>query len=338
MVNGPTVAGGNPAAPPAPPSEIPSALRLPESVSIDVNTTRTSSSGAVLTTSTQAALVGDGSLKEFIGFSSNLVYFANRRLDGLLGPLHAITIPVSSSLKKMDQLILIGSKAYVAHLHFGNFDLDNDGVLEGCRGDTASLPLCIRIWLDDGTTEYRLLAARFDAFPTETNPGAGSLRGKDLSFSGPGAPVQVAADFNHVDPEDKFTDSFFTVLDVEANPADPAIVYGIRAFASQLGPDASAIKTTNAIDGSSQGLGRWREDDDYWSGSFHEFASGSGDPTTSFTNECAYIPSGEGVAVDFCDDRGISVGNLPFVSFPAENDVLFFNFPDSFYDVLDPAP
>lgn len=329
VVSEPTVAGGNPAAPPAPPAELPSALRLPESISIDVDTTRSSSGGAALTTTSQAALVGSGSFADFIAFSSDLVYFANQRLDGLLGPLHAITIPVSPSLHRMEMVLLVGSKAYVARLDFADFDLNGDGVTEGCPGHTAGLPLCVRVWLDDGTTEYRLLAARFDAFPTETNPGAGSLRGKDLSFSGPGAPFQVAANYDHVDPENKFTDSFFTAVDVETDPADHEIVFGIRAFASQLGPDASAVKTTNAVDDSGQGLGRWREDDDYWSGSFNEFPNASGEPTTSFANECAYIPSGEGVTVDFCDARGISVGDLPFVASPTETDVFFYDFPAS---------
>lgn len=329
VVNGPTIAGGSPAAPPAPPAELPSALRLPESISIDVDTTRSSSGGSALKTSSQSALVGDGNFSDFIAFSSNLVYFANQRLDGLLGPLHAITIPVSPSLTKMETILLIGSKGYVARLNFGDFDLNGDGLMEGCSGHTAGLPFCVRVWLDDGTTEYKLLAARFDAFPTETNSGAGSLRGKDLSFSGPGAPIQVAANYDHVDPTDKFTDAFFTAMDEDTNPADPSIVFGIHTFASQLGPDASAVKTTNAVDESGQGLGRWREDDDYWSGSFDEFPNGSGEPTTNFTNECAYIPSGDEVTVDFCDARGISVGDLPFVAFPTETDVFFYDFPAS---------
>lgn len=321
VTGGPTIAGGSPAAPPAPPAELPSALVLPESISISVDKTR---SGGGVTALEAAALVGPGEFSEQIAFGPNLSYFANQRLNGLLGPLHAIRIPVSPTLAKMDALLIVGSKAYVAHLNFGDFDLDGDGAKEGCSGSTASLPLCVRIWLDDGSHQARLLAARFDAFPTETNPGAGSLRGKDLSFSGPESVIQVAASYDHADPADKFTDSFFGYID-ETDPTNPFVPFGIHAFVSQLGPDATALKFTSGASNDGRGLGRWREDQDFWSGSFD---GGVGDPR-NIRDQCAQISTGSAADALLCGPKGvdIDVGETDYIDFTAVGDLVFNDFP-----------
>ena len=314
--------GPNPAGPPAPIAEIPGVLQIPGDLSIDVDKTR--SDGALGGISFLADPLENFS--EEIAFSANLVFFANSRLAALLGPLSSITIPVDDDLHEMEAVIFIGSTAYLARLNFADFDLDGINGTEGCSGHTAALPICVRVWADDGTQESRLLGARFDDFPIPTNPGSGSLRGQDITFGGVGSMAQVAANYDHLDPEDRFTDSFFGFL--EGDPENPTLPFSIRGFVAQLGPDPTALKTTNgnSIDQSSgsfgKGFGRWFENQDLWIGSFQ-----SNDPPKDFRDQCALIPSGEGVDGGLCSAIGLNTDGLDFLNFTTISDLQFFDFP-----------
>jgi len=365
---GTTGEGGNFAVPPAPVAELPSVLQIPKDLSINVDKTRSDAGPTMLAMLADpyleeafakflaAGACGNGFLEageqcddannlsgdgcsaaceiedfsEHLAFSANLVFFANTRLAALLGPLSTILIPVDPALTRMESVIFIGTKPYIARLNFGDFDLDGIGGPESCSGHTAALPICVRVWVDDGVVERRLFAARFDEFPLPTNPGAGSLRGEDLTFGAVGSNVRIAANYDHLDPENKFTDSFFGGL-IETPSLPPEVFLPIRAFVSQLGPDPTALKTSN---GSAQdplatsyakGFGRWLENDDYWLGSFE-----SNDPPTQFTNQCVRISTGEGVDFDaFCGPLGLDLTGLAFLPFTTAADLIFFDFPSA---------
>ncbi len=303
------------------------------------------SNGIACSMDAECALIGDGlcmsrsgdgcstscqieNYSENLAFSANLVFFANSRLAALLGPLSTFLIPVDATLNKMEKVIFIGTKPYIARLNFGDFDLDGIGGAEGCSGHTAALPICVRIWVDDGVVESRLLAARFDDFPLPTNPGSGSLRGQDLTFAPVGSVIQVAANYDHFDPEDKFTDSFFGAL-VVTPPLPPEVFLPIRAFASQLGPNATALKTSNGsatdMGNYAKGFGRWLENQDYWLGSFES----NDPPPRQFTNQCVRISTGEGVSFEaFCKPLGLNTTGLGFLPFTSASDLMFFDFPE----------
>jgi len=51
-------------------------------------------------------------------------------------------------------------------LDFSDFDFDNDGSTEGCRGHTAALPICARLWLDNEL----YLVWIFDEPPRDDDP------------------------------------------------------------------------------------------------------------------------------------------------------------------------
>lgn len=362
-----TTGGGNLAAPPAPLAELPSVLQIPNDLSIDVDKTR-SETGSLMTAQAMDpyfaaaaakfltsggcgdgtldageqcddgnAVSGDGcdascrieNFSEEISFSANLVFFSNSRLRALLGPLSSILIPVDENLRRMESIIFIGTKPYIARLNFDDFDLDGIGGAEGCSGHTASLPICVRVWVDDGVVESRLFAARFDEFPLPENPGAGSLRGQDITFGGVDSGTQTAANYDWADPLNKFTDSYFGFIDEKSFGTEVGLP--IRAFASQAGPDATALKTTNGsaldpeINSFGKGFGRWREDRDFWIGSFQ-----SNDPPREFRDQCARISTGEGVSTElFCDPLDLNTAGLDFLPFATYSDLAFFDFPPS---------
>ncbi len=363
---GTTGGGGNLAAPPAPIAELPSVLQIPKDLSINVNKTRSGAGPAAIAFLSDpyleealakfltAGVCGDGALNtgeqcddanlisgdgcsatcqienfsEQVAFSANLVFFANTRLAALLGPLSTILIPVDPNLHRLESIIFVGTKSYIARLDFGDFDLNGTGGTEGCSGNTAGLPICVRVWLDDGTTEIRLLAARFDQYPLPENPGAGSLRGEDLTFGPVGSIFRIAANYDHFDPLDKFTDSFFGGL-IEAPPAPTEVFLPLRAFASQKGEDFSALKTSNGsqidttIGSFAQGFGRWLENDNFWIGSFQ-----SNDPPLTFTDQCVKISTGEEVSTTtFCQPLGLTTAGLGFLGFTTVDDLEFFDFP-----------
>jgi len=156
------------------------------------------------------------------------------------------------------------------------------------------------------------------------------LRGVDVTFGSVSSTTRVAADYNHVDPLDKFTDSFFGIL-IENPFLPPQVLNPIRAFVSQLGEDATALKTSNgnAMDPGSgsfaKGFGRWFEDKDFWLGSFE-----SNDPPTQFTDQCAKISTGDGVSfAEFCDPLHLNTTGLVFLDFTTVSDLTFFDFPSS---------
>ena len=162
----------NPAAPPVPPAEIPSFLTFPESVAINVDEIQPAEGTSAL----QAQVSEGGPLSDDIitGFEET----------ELTGSSPEGTIPPQF---KID---------------FADFDLDGDGVNEGCTGCTCPAgcdvecpeeadpsdlqPICVRVWAarEGEGNFFPALAGRLDLFPIrddpttvadESNPGRGAL-------------------------------------------------------------------------------------------------------------------------------------------------------------------
>ncbi len=350
---GTTGAGSNLAAPPAPLAELPNFLTIPSSVEIDTSKTA-SSPGSVMAfdQANQANLalmvvkdaVGPGIYGGAISFAANVSRFAHDHLNSVLLPLNAIQIPVEATRHHMDTVISIGSVTYTVHLDFRDFDIDGNGVSEGCSGNTAQLPICVRAWIFDfplAPGAYtKFFAARFDAFPTESNPGAGQVRGHDLNLF----QFQVRADYDHVDPENKFTDVFMGLIFDPDNPTNPdpsgpdtGLIARFRAFVSQLGPDATALKTANGTSPDFElsgpgfrgsGFGRWLEDKDFWLGSFESDDPLFIAPQYHFSNLCALISTGDAAGDQgICGANGLKISDLDFLPAPVKEDVQFFDFP-----------
>ena len=321
----------NPASPPAPPSELPSALRFPKSVSINVDTVR-SESGAALKTFVGAG----GPLSDEIALGPNRVQKTNELLNAFLGILNQLEIPVSTSTTTFQGSI--PDEPGTIKIDFASFDADADGTDDHCSGHTAALPICYRIWGNFGT-----LGGRFDTFPTEASAGLGRFRFRTLEPE----PTFIGIIYDHRDPLAKTSEQFTLVL-----PEDPLLLpeeissFDDVAFhlshhdlAAQEGPDESAVKTvkvsTDAGSGDfSEYVGRWKEGDNFWSGLLDVaggFETGSVFDLSNPT--CARISTGNQTSRVDCINLGIDVGTPVkegFIDFLTLDDVRFpDNFPDS---------
>ncbi|MCC7344529.1 MAG: hypothetical protein IT573_06285 [Deltaproteobacteria bacterium] len=195
--------------PPAPVGEIPAVVSFPESVGIDVSQAIGGGAGA------GAALKGLSTPKiqtlddfsDIISLGPITFNAFNFLLDGFLGPLADLQVPVSPTVKTFEGPMTFAPEVVVTvKIDFSDFDLDGDGATEGCTGCTCPLgcapqaaecpsqapvgdlrPVCYRIWLRDvGRTEFvRFSAGRIDRYATrddpatpvdEKNAGNGSFR------------------------------------------------------------------------------------------------------------------------------------------------------------------
>jgi len=345
---GTTVVGGNPAAPPAPPAELPAALQYPSDLSISVTTLESSSPSP--SENAPPALVGSGGqFSDEISFGANLAGILNQFVNILLQPLPEFEIPVSTKTTFEikfpfdDPIRPTGIPQTIdIKIDFSDYDFDGDGLKEGCVGHTAGLPICYRIWFDG----QQRMAGIFTDFPTAGNPAAGRFR---ILLHEPAHNEDSAIDvyfgvvYDHRDPEHKSTEVFERFesagepVDVKnPNVADECI------FVSQEGPDATAKKRlalsaqgfptsfpgVTGEPNSVQYLGQWREDNDFWSGKvarinidIQEFH----DP-----NVCAFISTANASDRGNCQDLGIDVDDpveIAFIDFLTADDV---RLPDDF--------
>jgi hypothetical protein len=313
---GPTIGGGSPVAPPAPPAEVPAALTLPKTVSIGVDKTR---SGAP---SAPPALIGpncNGAYCSTIAATSNIVQFTNTEGDKVLDPLQGLLIPTGTDVHETQQVVYIGANPVLVRMNFENFGG------EGCSGNTAVLPICLRMWFDEGSGFRRKMQGAFTAL-TRIDAATGELTAGHFRIVD-GANLFSAVTFDRQNPDEKKETDYFlgiTGVDSEGNPT--VLGFGIHAFARQSGPDATALKTVNAVESDEssgvedQGIGQWLENDDYWSGSF---VSNDPENPQDFHDVCAQISTGNPVDNGLCVDRGIDTAGIDFVPFATLEDVVF---------------
>lgn len=321
---GTRVSGGNPATPPAPPAELPSALRFPSDLGINVDKVASQPSPGAL-----EALVGPGGqYSDIISAAPNLVQTFNQFVKTLLQPVSQSDIPVSTTTT-FEFTALLGTLNVDVKLDFADFDLDGDGHTEACAGHTAGLPICYRIWLNG----QQFMAGLFTKFPTAGNNGAGFFRAighSPAQGSGGAHDVYTGVVYDHEDPMAKSTE-FFQRGVLSGDPVDqrdPKIP-DQHSIVSQDGPDATAKKrlgfSSSEVETSpgvteppGQFLEQWREDQDFWSGSFFQ----EGEPF-NFTDVCAVISTGNAADVVNCQDLGIDVAGIPFIDFLTSDDVSF---------------
>src|SRR5262245_18242994 len=93
---------GSPGAPPTPPAELPSVLRLPSSIYITVDSTRTTAPAP----SSLSALVGSGGeFSNQIVLGAELAFFGQQSVDVFLQPLPQLVIPVSVTTTTFRQTV-----------------------------------------------------------------------------------------------------------------------------------------------------------------------------------------------------------------------------------------
>ncbi len=340
--------GTIPATPPAPPAELPSFLRFPESLSIDSSSL--SSSGEEL--QTLLAQVGED-FSFFIALGPIVVDINLQAVEVLIRIFDEVDIPVSPQVKSFEGK----TKSPEDHLKFDFADFDN----QGCSGCTCPVgcdlaecptqaaveelkPVCYRIWRDpdgDGNFE-RFVAGRFDRLAIRDDPntetdeserGSGQFRAREQGSGFVNLLTEIAGSYDFVDPADIIS-TVFVRLNEELSA---------HTELTQRGPtEHEAIKTIKFTEDLSSSempqqefikyIGRFRDAHPFWSGSVDstvEFdepddivpgVTGPIPPTT-FEAVCASTATGLGVPQANCIDLGIDVTGEEFLRFLQLDDI-----------------
>ncbi len=248
-------------------------------------------------------------------------------------------------------------------IDFADYDFDNDGVAEGCSGNSQTLPICVRMWVDD----KRYLAWVYETFPYwdfNTNtaneiPGLGRFKivgAQSIEHNG-GNYTATHVDYDRQSDLHTSFDAFGWGINVFS-----LRVTGIHIqIGSDVGADVDAAKLVKRygqnyaidMDGDSQFdtlgnyLSRYREGYDFWSGSTtNGLIFGYLGLWLDLNNQCAVISTGNGTDTANCDNVGgerisvgeidpitgqivVAPGNLQFPSVVVQNDVTLDDFPNS---------
>jgi hypothetical protein len=296
----------SPAAPPAPPAEIPAALTFPGSVNVGFGTP---SEEASLKLAATPVPIG-GEFFEAIQFGFDVNDKANGQLEAILSGLSGLEIPLNPVTRTFEKEF-DGDGGFLGDaikIDFGDFAFP--GKPEACTGctcptgcDTACpteaaeedlRPVCYRIWRDaafDGESEFIPLIGGFmtrlpvrddPATPEdETNSGNGSF---SILAEDPLLKVTSGSVYRHRDiarPFDKRTEFFQVVIDKPSETSEGAATINLVTTA-QIGLEGAAssdqviksLKHAVAVesplgvpdDRNLQYLAQFREDDDFWSG------------------------------------------------------------------------
>jgi len=322
-------AGGG-AAPPAPLSELPTFLSLPDA-RIDVSEVASAPPPAIAFSAVKNAVGSGGEFSDEIALAPDKIGDANITFGFVLQDFfRQFTIPVNTN-SNFETVIppAFGASSGDVKIDFSDFDYDGNGSKEGCSGHTAALPICMRIWF--GGEPF--MEAVFSDFPTESSPGAGRFKAVVLGTGGD-AGVRFAFNYNHSDPLNKNTESLLFVP-----PEDFAKTYR-RSQISEVGPEGVAKKSINFSDESFfdsttpstiKYIGRFLQDPDplqiFWSGSL-DISPDLQTPTlTNVSDVCAQVATGNGVLEGTCQDIGIDTTGTSFIDFAKDADFAFFDFP-----------
>jgi len=324
---GTTISGGSPAAPPSPPAELPVSLRIPSGEDLSISVDKVAS-GAV-SPSESVALKSDaaasGEFSDNVNGIGDSVKFIEDDLTGLLDPYSQLVIPVGTNIHTFQGLSVVQDVGDVVFVHMKIDFADFGG--NGCSGNTARLPICMRIWADG----KRAMTAVFTAFPTDTNPGAGRLMGLNVSNGVFLFPEGAFLGINY-DQHDPSTGKSVELLTREEDPAG----FRVHLSLDQEGEEATAIKTIGAsLTGgkigtdSVQAIMRYKEDGNLLSGNIH-FVPLGGPTAPEMIDQCVDLLTGNGVETSQCILLGIDIDETPFLSFPDETDVFLpEDFPES---------
>ncbi|MCE9625643.1 MAG: hypothetical protein K8R69_09375 [Deltaproteobacteria bacterium] len=193
------VVPGNNATVPAPVVELPS-LQFPSSVSVDTNQL----SGAPSQPQLALINIGDSLDSDIDRIQVASQFFLNFVDLSVLAPLAPLRIPRGTNVTTFEDAIVINTRVANIKIDFAPYQYDASGTGLNCSGNTAGLPICYRIWIDDVPT----LAGLFLAIPKDDNPGIGQFKGLPLDDRLEGS---VGSLYDHLDPAAISTEVFTAV-------------------------------------------------------------------------------------------------------------------------------
>ena len=328
-----------------------SAITSPTSLLADV-------SKAALTPSDVSLIIQGGPLYNKVFVEG----FFKKAIDGI----NEINIPVDpfKTTYKIDMIFSVEA-GILAGFHnvkidFANFDFNNSGSAddEHCSGNTATLPVCVRLWLGGAP----FIAGVIEEYPNSEieNPtiGKGRFKMRVQNFEGYKSLFaynyeQIAADGS------KNVEYFFKTEKVPSSPYSIADFYEFFDFELwnwhsqifQIGPSDAAFKglnlnsvlfLANPLGGLGVGevdskyIGQYVEGHESWSGSeVNQFVGSGGvlDLSPPVTNLCARLTDFIQLDEGECSNVGgydIRVDDKPFVELLQDSDVAFpIDFPST---------
>lgn len=302
-----TTTGGNQATAPAPVAELP-ALQFPDGVGIDTGPIDNSLSGKGLS----FIAIGD-SVSADIERISIANSFLSQFVDRLvLAPLAPLRIPRGSNVTTFEDVIVANDTVANIKIDFApyRFDAsDTSGAGLDCSGNTAGLPICYRIWIDD----VRALAGIFYEVPEGENPGIGRFKGFPIEKDVEG---MVASNYDHFNPLAKETEIFSVNgrelghgIQNEDSVGENVFVTLNLAFLEAQ----NATRNVAKFERSSQFIGLSQE---------------SNEPQLmNYLGICADLITKLVVDPGFCQATGVDVSGIPFTDFATVSDTAL---PDDF--------
>jgi hypothetical protein len=342
----------SPAGPPSPPLEIPTALTFPQSVEIDVATISSGAEPSALT-GPKATVGSGGEFSSAITTGADLVRTIYKVFVEIgLRPVTRLRVPVGTTVRQFEATVTEGATPGDFKIDFGDFDLDGDGLAEGCTGCTCPTgcdgaacltsapienlkPVCYRVWFreEGGASFRRFMAGVFDRLAVaddsatpenEENPGAGRFRRFGFDFGAIAS--DFASSYDFLDPDHPLDRSSEVFLKSVVSDAGGTIVTfnHLDAVQTQVDPSSpnalkKVVRVTTGTDGSPpenvfKYRGGFREDQDFFSGVIQNPAE--------LLEFCARISTGDAAEdPEVCSSLGISVVPLEFLDFASEADV-----------------
>ncbi|MFO1462886.1 MAG: hypothetical protein U1F66_03855 [bacterium] len=291
--------GGGEAAPPAPLAELPS-LRYPESVSID--TAQLGAGGAASRLSFLS--IGDNvsaDIQQIQIATAFLQDFADRLV---LAPLAPLRIPRGINVTTFEDVIIANDTAANIKIDFARYRYDDAGQGLNCSGNTAALPICYRIWIND----IRTVAGIFYAVPEGENPGSGVFKGFPIERVVDG---MIGSNYNHQNPLAKETEIFTNqvtelghgILNEDALAEDVFVTINL-AFAEK---EERTRNTAKFLRG----------------GQYIGLSQESNSPSLmNYIGACADLMTRLVVDPALCVGEGVDVSAIPFIDFTVPGDTL----------------
>lgn len=297
-------------------------LEIPTSISEDADAIRS----ATVDASIGKRVERGGEYSQDVTRAGDNLFVVTTDIDRVLEQLDALELPSSTSTTTASFIFDVPAIIQQQYdmpatidvaADFRDFDIDDDGDNEGCSGNSFTVPICLRLWLDD----TRTIAAMFTDKPTAISNGAGRLIIDDTVFSEDEAGKIFGFLYDHTDADDRTTE-LFSGTAVEGTVAGAGIdTHIVVQVTGDADDDDSAIKTVSYTsefdvghpDGltETQSIVRWTDDGGVLSGAFANDLT-----NTTLDPQCIDLVTGERVddvnacaAVSIADEAYVSLAN-----------------------------
>lgn len=306
-------------APPAAPVEIPGFVTFPSSLTVDISEID-AKTGSDPTT---IGVASGGDYSEIIVAGTDLMNSVNDFNDVILTLFEGISVPVSNETVTYERTLADNPDRNPLKIDFRDFDLDGNGVDEGCTGCTCPvgceeecpdeaeleelLPVCYRVWVDDNHTGdfAPFMGGVLGRFPSGTNPGEGRYRAFASTTTEDDATVAsfVGVVYDHIDAEDSAAKSIDVSLrQLVLDEEDALVLYndihGVTAqetreddeegdeVRKQVAVDFVQVDSAATILDYLEYAARFMDDGFFWRGTIDSFSG------YQFTNLCVDLRTG----------------------------------------------